>query len=1605
MELEIFFIFSDLKFILCFLSAVAGVFVITTKNPIISVFNLIVLYILVAFYLIYIGITYIGISYIVVYIGAIAILFLFVIMMIDIEVVNRKNNNYLPLLLFLLGGFLYSLRDILYNLGNLKIMSLLQLKDHNFISSFEQDILFNSISFSDNLDYFYNYNLFFDISNDLLVNYDTSYYYTMIRPNEIELNMVNTSFLTKNDVNDNNDILKDLQISSDLENNNYLIIIPDWDSAVSRVTQISAIGDVLYTTYYFFIYIVSVILLLAMVGAIILTAENKDQIRTVTIVTNKNKSSNILSPIILLINNMLNYIKVKIYLKKEIHNKIKLISNSIKNYFKNKKDWLFKLDNKTLLSVLLPLRRGRSQPHIQWYIDSERDILAFQGDENGRLLIEVLRRKIKEKVLFTDYGREFDRRILENIISNTNRELRRLGKDLEIIGPRHPRWQNEVGDLIFERCHDYWKEYRYHLDTVHNNAHANLIEPQLIKKGYLSDEDKDLIVKVACRKLESLNFDVNPDLLYKAIYRGFKFKNKYHLDTIININWDQVAMVHNKKYLDHPDISEKAREVVTKAINDYAKDLFKVRPELRNNMDALAEEVYKEQDVWDCIIESVFRKELWKKKRQNKIKTDENTMELNNNINNNETITNKSNIEDNIIKDIAINKFNNNNGTSAITANKNNITEKIINEIKNNESNKKEKFLNGSTTNMSNSHPSEVEMKSNIFPLPTSIEKSSNNIVTNEIISNTSNFPLNNIPWEKKVFPDSQDKTNEIGTNSINNNIGTNETITNKSHKNIINNEEEYIAFVPRNVRKKRNLSKSITTNNSNTEDNVNSEITTNNSNNTKLSSPIDDYVIDDLSLSSFIQYININTFYWLFCILGIIGYLNIGLKLFHNKYNYGWFAGYYFYRKICLLIKKYNNNINIIIYLKLYSIRIYFKDSFHYYSEWVKTKIFYGMQKKYNKYWELKFNKNTLISIMIPYMMSDQVNGDKQLHLASLKNNNSNSNELNISVDSIVSQEIHNVVLRTPSANTELNNGMMDIILKRVNKRLSRLNFDEDDRLITPRHPHWRQAYGDNYKTAFECLWNKGKFLVDQAHYESLQLIEYKMDKANCISDKDKDIISRIAVNKLRTRGFKGNEELVYSAFYKRLGFNSDTYDAKAIVDFKWENSPAGGVFPYHPGLFNDDLKKKIKTNLTSYVNDYVLDEKPELKNDLKAIEKELETDVGHKYMSERIMLENLEAEIEQKGFKDSISVKILDEIKQRIHASTEENNRKTSVICEILNRKMTRDLERIEAEEAAKGRDISNIRENYINHIMSDNNETRRTRTNIPNNDNTVNRRTRTNIPNNDNTVNRRTRTNTSNTDNTVNRRTRTNTSNNDNNINNEGSSSNSTNSRLSSPIDEYDIDSLSMHSFTNFIYIDIFYWSIGILGLMGYLYGGLIMFLNEHNYGWFVGYYHYCKIRQKIIYKKNNNHYPLLGFIPFSDIIKNLRMHTEDILGNLTYFTIVIIFIGLSLLLINTSFSLSLEYLDKGGGFECGFTSFLQTRERFNIIFYRVSLLFLVFDLEIILIFPYPAIYEKDISTSKNNVLAFLYILVIGFIFELKEGALDIVKPAKSTVVKVE
>jgi len=277
-----------LKSSLPLLAVIAGIFVITTKNAIISVFNLIVLYILVAFYLIYIGITYIGISYIIIYIGAIAILFLFIIMMIDVEVVEKRNSNYLPLLFLLLSGFLVILKKILYDIGLMKVKILLFEE-----KIYEKSILLNNIDFS--------YNHVSYTSSGLGNEYISL---NLDKHEKKEFNILNEDLSKKFDNVGNyfdsftphisfNNSYKYINNSMNLDlnkENYYLLINPDWDLAVNRITQISAIGDVLYTVYHSYIYILSVILLLGMIGAIILTKDNYSEIKTINVKINKNSS-------------------------------------------------------------------------------------------------------------------------------------------------------------------------------------------------------------------------------------------------------------------------------------------------------------------------------------------------------------------------------------------------------------------------------------------------------------------------------------------------------------------------------------------------------------------------------------------------------------------------------------------------------------------------------------------------------------------------------------------------------------------------------------------------------------------------------------------------------------------------------------------------------------------------------------------------------------------------------------------------------------------------------------------------------------------------------------------------------------------------------------------------------------------------------------------------------------------------------------------------------------------------------------------------------------------------------------------------------------------
>lgn len=101
-----------------------------------------------------------------------------------------------------------------------------------------------------------------------------------------------------------------------------------------------------------------------------------------------------------------------------------------------------------------------------------------------------------------------------------------------------------------------------------------------------------------------------------------------------------------------------------------------------------------------------------------------------------------------------------------------------------------------------------------------------------------------------------------------------------------------------------------------------------------------------------------------------------------------------------------------------------------------------------------------------------------------------------------------------------------------------------------------------------------------------------------------------------------------------------------------------------------------------------------------------------------------------------------------------------------------------------------------------------------------------------------------------------------------------------------------------------------------------------------------------------------------------------------------------LGLSVLLFFLGYFLMFKvaYEDKLMGYECGFDPFGNARGEFDIRFYLVAILFLIFDLEITFLFPFSVSIMSINLTSYSVMLVFLIILTIGFIYEIKKGALD-------------
>ncbi|MEM6602542.1 MAG: NADH-quinone oxidoreductase subunit A [Pseudomonadota bacterium] len=80
------------------------------------------------------------------------------------------------------------------------------------------------------------------------------------------------------------------------------------------------------------------------------------------------------------------------------------------------------------------------------------------------------------------------------------------------------------------------------------------------------------------------------------------------------------------------------------------------------------------------------------------------------------------------------------------------------------------------------------------------------------------------------------------------------------------------------------------------------------------------------------------------------------------------------------------------------------------------------------------------------------------------------------------------------------------------------------------------------------------------------------------------------------------------------------------------------------------------------------------------------------------------------------------------------------------------------------------------------------------------------------------------------------------------------------------------------------------------------------------------------------------------------------------------------------------------EKNSPYECGFEPFEDARMKFDVRFYLVSLLFIIFDLEVAFLFPWAIVLEDIGQAGFWSMMIFLGILTVGFIYEWKKGALD-------------
>ncbi len=106
----------------------------------------------------------------------------------------------------------------------------------------------------------------------------------------------------------------------------------------------------------------------------------------------------------------------------------------------------------------------------------------------------------------------------------------------------------------------------------------------------------------------------------------------------------------------------------------------------------------------------------------------------------------------------------------------------------------------------------------------------------------------------------------------------------------------------------------------------------------------------------------------------------------------------------------------------------------------------------------------------------------------------------------------------------------------------------------------------------------------------------------------------------------------------------------------------------------------------------------------------------------------------------------------------------------------------------------------------------------------------------------------------------------------------------------------------------------------------------------------------------------------------------------------FILVGVVVGVAPQLIGFVFGPNKPDVEKNSPYECGFEAFEDARMKFDVRYYLVAILFILFDLEIAFLFPW-AVVLKEIGTfGFISMMVFLAILVVGFVYEWMKGALE-------------